>query len=486
MNKSNWKVRKPRCGILFLECNWFKAVGMGSNAPGGNLASKVQARHQAICRELRADLDIIDPGLVSSVEQLEVAIKLFIQQDADFVLASFMTWAEDFAWVRFLRDFPARIPVLFWCEQKETIPRENNYSSDAFVDFLDNTGLVGSLEGSASAGRFRASGRCIETICGSRSRCHDRIVRFANAAKARAILHRARIGLFQSQNEIMWSTYVDPYRFFTDVGPEITIVSFARFLDAIKAVGDAETADLVAKFRGMYQVNDLADDALMKVSVQASIGLAHLADALRLDGLAFNDVDSALHEMCGLRPGFYHPDFNQNDSVLVPEADVCMAALGLAIRTMLGRPCLFAEPLFLDDARNTFMAGHAGPNNHAIADPESVVIMPDTEYKNADFEYAGAPFACFNMPLGAVTMVHFGPARDSFKIVQSLVESVPITCSLNGYASGNFRPPSPVTEFFEHLLEAGVTQHFLMVLGDWRAQIRDFARVAGFQMIDVS
>ena len=485
MTDSDWKVRKARCGTLFLECNWFKAVGMGDEAPGGSLSSKVHARSKAICRELEADLEVIDAGLVSDIERLAAAMKVFVQQDVDFVLASFTTWTEDFAWVRFLRDFPPQIPILFWCEQSETITQQDNYSPDAFVDFLYNTGLVGSLEGSASAQRFRTRGRCIETMCGSRTHCRERIVRFANAAKAHSILRRARIGLFQGQNEVMWSTHVDPYRFFTDVGPEITVVSFAKLRDATKAVSDAETADLVGELRGTYRVHDSVDDALLAASVRASIGLARLAGELRLDGLAFNDVDDALHETCGLRPGFYHAEFDKNDSVLVPEADVGMAALGLAIRTMIGQPFLFAEPFFLDQARGTFTAGHAGPNNHAVADPDCVVIMPDAEYENADFEYAGAPFACFYAPLGPVTMVHFGQTRDSYKIVQALVESVPITCKLKGYASGNFRTPGPVSEFFEHLLEVGVTQHYLIVPGDWREQLQEFARVTGFENIEV-
>lgn len=479
-----WKVRKPRCGVLFLECNWFKSVGMGNEAPGGNLSSRVAARTEQICRNLSADFDVVSTGLVSDLDGLETAGKEFLNRDVDFVLASFTTWTEDFAWVRFLRDFPPHIPILFWCLQGETIDFADNFSPDNFVKFLSNTGLVGSLEGSGSIDRASELGRVVRPMCGSLRTCRDRIVRFGRAAKARAVWRRARIGLFQGFNEVMWSTYVDPYRFFVQVGPEITVVPFERLRQSSSKVGDDEVQRMMEDLRSKYRVEDSVDSDLFAESVRASIGLAELAKDFSLDALALNDVDDLLHETVGLRPGFYHPDFDRSDSVLVPEGDVGMAALALALRLMTGRPAVFVEPFFFDEEKNVFSAGHAGPNNHAAADPEDVVIMPDTEYENSAFKYAGAPFACFTAPPGPVTLVHLGQSFHRYKIVHALVESVPGTCRLKGYSGGTFRPEIPVNEFFEQLLEIGVTQHYLVVAGDWRESVKDLALIADFECVE--
>ena len=35
--------------------------------------------------------------------------------------------------------------------------------------------------------------------------------------------------------------------------------------------------------------------------------------------MVFNDLDPTMFKLVGLRPGFYHPSFNQNLSVLVPD-----------------------------------------------------------------------------------------------------------------------------------------------------------------------
>jgi L-arabinose isomerase len=480
-----WKARKPKCGMLFLECRWFKSVGMGSDVPGGDLCTKVRSRTEAICEDLSTDLDVVYPDLISDVPALREAMKRFIAEEVDFVLASFTTWTEDFAWVRFLRDFPADIPVLFWCLQGETIDFVDNISPNNFTEFLLNTGLVGSLEGSGSVQRTGASGRVVKSICGSVRTCRDRVTQFGRAAKARAILRRSRLGLLQSFNEVMWSTYVDPYRFFLEAGPEIQVVSFESLRKAAEAVPPSDADKMAQELNNKYHVQDDVDPRLFRESVRASIGLASLARERSLDAIAFNDVDDSLHETLGLRPGFYHPDFDRAHSVVVPEADVGMAALALALRMMTGQPAVFVEPFFLDENNNTFAAGHAGPNNHAAARAEDVIIMPDAEYENSDFKYAGAPFACFTVPPGIMTMVHLGQSDRTFKLVSGLVESVPPTCQLKGYAGGMFHSEISVNEFFEQLLRAGVTQHYLVVAGDWGDQLRDFAMINEFENVEV-
>lgn len=482
MDDVMWKLRKPRCGFLFLECNWFRAVGMGNEAPGGSLAQHVAARTAALAEDLRHDMDVVDPGLVSRREQLVAAMRQLEQAEVDCVFASFTSWTEDFAWVRFLRDFAPQIPVLLWCMQPKTLDLSDNATPDHFVQFLLQTGLVGSLEGSGSAVRL---GRRILPICGSLAACRDRLVRFALASKTRSILRQARIGLLQGFNEVMWATYVDWFRLFAEIGPEVTVVPFERLRQAVANVPDAAAEREMARLRTVYREGEGVDETLFRESVRASMGLAVLARELRLDAVALNDVDDCLHETLGLRPGFVAPFFGESGSVVVPEADVGMAALGLALRLLTGKAFLFVEPFFFDENRNTFHAGHAGPNDHTVAEPTDVVILPDAEYARSSFRFAGAPFACFSARLGPATMVHLGQTGTGYKIVYSLVESVPMTTKIRGYASGAFRPCTPVGTFFEQLIRCGVTQHFLVVPGDQRILLRDLAFVCGFDDIEI-
>ena len=42
-----------------------------------------------------------------------------------------------------------------------------------------------------------------------------------------------------------------------------------------------------------------------------------------------------------------------------------------------------------------------------------------------------------------------------------------------------------VKELFERLLKIGVTQHYAIVDGDWRAELADFAEIMGFEFYDI-
>jgi hypothetical protein len=84
-----------------------------------------------------------------------------------------------------------------------------------------------------------------------------------------------------------------------------------------------------------------------------------------------------------------------------------------------------------------------------------------------------------------MTFVHMGQSDWSWKIVSSLVESVEVTCRLKGYAGGTFRPPDRVNDFFRQLMDAGVTQHYLVVEGDHREVLRDFAAINEFEAVEI-
>ena len=51
-------------------------------------------------------LDVVFPGIVYDKEEAVEAMDRFYMEKVDFVIAEFLSWSEDFAWIRFLRDMP--------------------------------------------------------------------------------------------------------------------------------------------------------------------------------------------------------------------------------------------------------------------------------------------------------------------------------------------------------------------------------------------
>lgn len=474
---------QPRCGLFTIECNWFAEVGYGDSTTGGSLREKMTRRKAALLDALGAHLEVVDPGFVGSTADVRHALLRFSRQEVDFVLVAFATWAEDFTLVRFLRDADARLPIVFYCFQSRDLPFRENVGAQAEVDYLNNTSLVGSLQGSGSFARIRGDRTNWITLCGPQDEALPRILTFARAAAARSRLRRARIAALRSMNDQMWSTYVDLYRFFAEVGPSVTFLPFTALADADRAVSPQRVAAERQRLLELMDVDAGADDERLDASVRASLAVEDLAREQDFDAVALNDVDENLHRALGLRPGFYPRGFFQDRRVAVPEADIAMAALALALTTSTGSRFMYTEPFFTDIESNTFLGGHAGPNDPSIPGVAWARISEDLEYRDSGHRYAGAPFAWFEFPHGPATICHMSEKPAGYAVVSAFVECVPTAFTLHGYPFGAFRPQLPVSEFFERVMQVGTTQHFLAFPGDVTPAIEALARVNEWEYV---
>ncbi|MDD4152351.1 MAG: hypothetical protein PHD91_01360 [bacterium] len=467
---------KPVCGLLTLGSRRFIKHEVGKETPRGTYLHRIEDAADEMKRKLSAELKIVDAGMITETEDVTKALKLFVNEDVDFVLTTFMSWSEDFTWVRFLRDVPD-LPLVFYLPVEEK-GFENAVSEDDFAQFLVAGGLVGMLEGSGSLKRLAKRAR---TIVGSGEEALERIRAFARAAKARGVLKRARFGLLQSFNEVMWSTYVDPYQFFNRVGPELMFISFDILNEHIDAVDDGDVKSYIERLKACYKVDEEIDQLKFFAAAKASIGIAALAKDMDLDALVLNDIDSQLHKKVGLRPGFYHESFNERGSVLVPEGDVGTALACLALKIMTGKHIGFIEPFYIDAPHNRFCAGHAGPFDHTDERfRENVVIAPDARYEKAPYKFAGAPFAWHRIPPGPMTMAHFSECKGDYKVICTIVDSLPGRHIIKGYSHSVFEPRVKVEKLFEDIIEAGAHQHFALVEGDALSELKEWAYINNF------
>ncbi len=102
------KTSKPKAGLLLIASPRFK------NLSGPKRGTYGERKDKAV-KEIKATmdfLDLVDPGIVYEREDAERAMNLFYNEKVDFVYAEFLSWSEDFAWIRFLRDCPD-IPIIF-------------------------------------------------------------------------------------------------------------------------------------------------------------------------------------------------------------------------------------------------------------------------------------------------------------------------------------------------------------------------------------
>ena len=479
MNVSQ-KKRKPKIGFLFIGCRRFKQLGEGTKS--GTYAQRVSKETAKLNEALGDELEIINPGDVYELADLYKAFECFSRHTVDCILVVFHSFAEDNVWIRFLRESDPGIPLIYFCPSKDSISYENCEEEDDLIEFLANGGLVGSLVGSGSIFKM---GRTAKFMVGTIQQKKNDIIQYAKLCKIRTLLYKSRFAILPSYNEIMWNTYVDAYRIF-NFGPELTFISYDEYAAISDNITEHEVKTWKDEIKNKYITDHNINDEKFEASVRYSIGLWKTMEAFDIDAMTLNDVDFRLFEKIGLRPGFYPQAINDSLSILCSEADLGISLASYPLKLLTGKQLNTIEPFYIDDSKNAFCAGHAGPNDYTYADSKYVKLSFDSRFAKTKYRYAGAPFAWLRIPPGRMTMVHTSQMNNEIKMIASLVDSLDGPHRINSYAHSEFRPVgSTVPEFFEKIMEIGSTQHFVVVEGDYIQQMKDFAALCGFTFYHV-
>jgi len=466
---------KPKIGILLLGSPRFRQLGNGCK--NGSYEVRKNNFVRGFIKKIRNIGQPVFNSIVYDRADVEKTIGFFHEEKVDCVICVFLSWSEDRAWISFLRDM-YDVPLLLYLPVTPSPKYENTRDEDDFIEFLARGGLVGSLEASGSIPRIN---RNIEVVVDSFDAAEKRLDAFARASMAKARLRKARLGLLANYNELMWSTYMDPYKIFTRIGPEINFISYARLKEETDSIDEKNAKTYMKELSELYHVEKDVDKRLFLESARASLALASLRETFNLDALILNDVDHELFKTIGLRPGFYHPSFNKHNATLTPEGDLGAGTIIYALKQMTGKHISFVEPFYMEKENNIFSAGHAGPHDYTDEKYRKLVrISPDTRFAKTSFKYAGAPFAWYRIPPGKKTLVHFSETNDNYKILCFIAESLPGKHALCSYSHSDFRTEKPVTELFENILKTGATQHFALIEGDLTEELSAFARINKF------
>lgn len=466
--------RKPKVGMLFIGAERFCPLGEGC-ADGTYLERKL-SEIDVYRAKLCGAFDTVASGVVCTRDEAETWAKRFYAEEVDCAVAIFLSWAEDTAWIAFLRElFP--IPLMLASVVRDSLSITDTNDENQFIDFLSAGALVGFLEASGSVRRFgRDMMRLeIDTLTGLK----PKIEVFARAAKTRALLKKSKVSLLACYNRAMWSTYVDPYNVFEKIGPELEFLSVAELCKRIDEVTDEELNAATSYFTGKYRVMDNVDNEKFRASVKATLAMERLALEVGTDLLVLNDIDKVLFEFVGLRPGFT-PTNPEIELISVPEGDIGGGLAVYILSLISGRVANFIEPFYIDNESSGFVAGHAGPNNYTER-PENMIIARDERFAKSQWKHAGAPFAWYVFPEGEKTMLHVSEENGRLKLVACLVECLPTKHYLASYSHANFRHKTlDPRELFKRIAECGVNQHFGIVSGDVTAELKAFSEIMDF------
>ncbi len=466
-------LRRPRMGLLLISPERFAPLGVGT--PRGTFLERKKAEAAWMLADCERIADVTFSGITFNTEDVKRTMDAFVAAKVDYVLTIFLSWAEDYTWIRFLRDMPP-LPVLFAHRMRDQIDLKDTHDDDEFTEYLCCGGLVGTLEASGNNANYARP--MLETFLGTWAQILGRADTFGNAARARAVLKDARVGLLASYNEAMWSTYVHPYDVFQKVGPELKFLSIAELCDYIDRVPMEEAERVTAQIASAYPARPDVDPEKFVASVRASMAMEAMAADYRLDLVVLNDIDTMLFRKVGLRPGFY-PTPLCGDVVIVPEGDIGGGIGAYALRLLTGEHVNFIEPFHIDLPNENFAAGHAGPNDYT--GPGQTIVSRDVRFAKSPWKHAGAPFAWHVFPEGRKTMLHCSQHKGQFIFAGTLVDCLPCEPFLATYTHGLFRPVGQSSkELFDKLIRLGVTQHYSICPGERLEAVKDLAMMLGF------
>ena len=472
--------RKPRMGLYLVSPERFAAIGEGTGR--GSYKERKEAEAAWMLKACSEIADVTFTGITWNKNDVQRSIDAFVAAKVDYVLAIYLSWSEDFQMVRFLRDMP-ECPVLFCHRMRDEIHLSDTHDDDEFAEYLCCGGLVGSLEVSGDLKRFNRP--MLDTYVGTWDQVMDRAKTFGLAARARTLLRQSTLGLLACMNEVMWSTYVNPYDVFAKAGPEMKYLSVAELADTVNEVSEADAAAVMKGIADRYEVLPNVDNTKFLASVRASMAMERLAAKYDCDIIILNDIDTMLFKYIGLRPGFW-PTSPDVKSLIVPEGDTGSGIACYILKLLSeGAHVNYIEPFHIDLPNKNFAGGHAGPNDYT--DPRGKCkISSDVRFAKTKWKYAGAPFAWYVFPAGRKTMLHCSQQTSKFQLVATQVDALPTEHFLATYSHSLFRPVNgDCQELFSRLIARGVTQHYGIVDGNILPAIRDLAKMMNFEYEEI-
>ncbi len=469
--------RKIKAGLLVIGSPRYGFQGEGTKH--GTCKDRVDKEARKLIERFKEVGEIIFPGAIYTRKEVIDAADCFYNNRVDFIIATYLTWAEDFAWIRFLRDIPD-IPIFLCCIREKKYQLGNLTETDNLLEFIKAARHVGILQATGSI--HRVSDRRIKVFAGD----IDAVVReagiFGRAAKTKSLLKTSVFGLLPSFHEVMWSTYLDPFDFFVKVGPELRFVQISTLAEEISKVSDETAEKLTRSIEERFVVANDVERSTFIESVRASIGVEMMARKLGLDVVVLNDIDPGLISLLGLRPGFCPASFDADAAIVTSEGDIGAALAVYVLKIMSDNVVNFTEIFYPDIENGTFIAGHGGPNDYTNPKyRENVKVVVDNRFAKTNNKFAGAPFAWVRFSPGRKTMLNIMECGSNYKVVCTLVDSLDGDLFLQNYSHSVLRPSIPIDEFFTTCMDLGITQHWGLTDGDYSVEVRQFCSLMGFE-----
>jgi L-arabinose isomerase len=472
---------RPKIALVPSVAEWFKDIWF-ADAKEDAAKSETAGRYAAVMRQIQDDLagmtaelgrslEVFSPGLIFEMSQVEVAVEKIKASRADLLVICVMMWTEDPALLRLVELLPD-LPVVMWCYCPEGPSSEHM----SILELFARSATVGTLQ---IAGAIQRLSPRIQLVMGNyRDEAALRpVLDLARAAWVKSKIQQARFALVPAPYAGMSDLPTDMGRIEKAFGCSIESRPMSDFIALAESITPQE---IKAHLKSLekYPRREVTDDQLERGS-RASLALAKVPSAWGVQGIALDDLHVELHVKLGARPALPVQEFYEGNNAYGIEGDMVQAIACYALHLLTEQPAMFVEIFNADPIRDILVPGHAGMHDMRIADPKTIVLIPDYEYETSPVH---GPWTEFSPAPGPATLGQFVLESDgNIRLLIAEGEILPVAKKVEGFPACALKAPGSARHFLQWAFSALSTHHWVLLPGHHRRQLGVLAKLLGME-----
>ena len=293
-----------------------------------------------------------------------------------------------------------------------------------------------------------------------------------NVIKMKAAISHAHIGLAGYRADGFFNLSVEDTYLFNRTGVLVDHYELSELMNEYKM---AESGFTVDEVKDIYDVSDINETQLDKVAV-LSRSMENFINKNKLDALAIRCWPEFANTF-GTSPCAAMSLLQGKGYTLGCEGDVEGTLSLLACNAIAKDPAFLADLSQVNFEENYALLWHCGVAAYPLWDGKSLRSL-DTYFAGGRGVTAG-----FVMKTGTVTVMRIDTARGKTRLFIGKGEAVPMERELSGtYAKVIF--DQPISQLIDTVTETGVAHHISMIYGDYVKEMKLFARLMGFEVIE--
>ena len=433
----------------------------------------------------RPGLEVVDAGLVDTVEKARAAAREFAEQRVELLFLYVSTYALSSTVLPVVQQAKAPVVVL----NLQPVARIDYAAFNALESREEMTGewLAHCQACSAPeiAGVFKRAGIDYHLVTGvlDGADAWAEIDAWVDAARVRAQLRDSVIGLMGHYYAGMLDVYSDYTQLASVFGSHFALLEIDELRALRDAISPAEIAAMLERFAQVFSVSAECPPAELERAARTSCALQRLVEKNTLGFMAYYYEG---------QPGSEHEDIVTSviaGNTLLTAAHVPVAgeyevknAFAMKIMDCFGAGGSFSEFYLMDFVDDVVLLGHDGPAHAAIAEGK-VQLVPLRVYHGKPGKGLSIQMTVKN---GPVTLLSVVQERDgSVRLLVAEGETVPGPVLQIGNTNSRYRFPVGAKGFVNAWAGAGPSHHCAIGTGHVAAKIERLAALLGIAVVRV-